>query len=175
MKWQAQRQRANKGNTFVHFTIRAIQAGQTARARGHRVFSVLEHPEDLGMTPRGEPASIWQLPELRKAFGKARFWTVAGHQCQFGVGRKKPTRLFSDILSFADFGLVGWPKFDSRGFYVGPIPKDGGHTHRQQMIGRSKNGELSNCPGIRMDPNPKTSNQHTWSRTPLALEPVSVT
>ena len=137
-----QRRRAEKGNVFVHFTIRAIIAGQTALARGHRVASLLEHPEDLGMTSRGEPASIWQLQDLRKAFGNAKFLTVAGHQCQFGVDRKKPTRLYTDMEGFEDFGHVGWPVFDAGGWYVGPLPKDCGHgDHKEAMIGHAAGGE----------------------------------
>ena len=64
----------------------------------------MEHPEDLGRMHRGEPASIWQLPEIRLAFGEFPYATVAGHQCQFpGVDRAKPTRLLSDILEVTDF------------------------------------------------------------------------
>ena len=36
-----QRKRAEKGNVFVHFTIRAIQAAQRAKANGHQVHSLL--------------------------------------------------------------------------------------------------------------------------------------
>ena len=89
--WQVKRQ--EEGNEFVHFTIRAIRAAADAKSRGLRIRTLLEHPEDLGMSDRGEPAAIWQLPDLRTAFGTSRFWTVAGHQCQFGVDYKKPTRL----------------------------------------------------------------------------------
>ena len=53
-----QQVRAEKGNEFVHFCIRAIVAAQTAKSRGVRVMSLWEHPEDLGMTHRGGPASV---------------------------------------------------------------------------------------------------------------------
>ena len=97
---QHQQRRADNGNEFIHFSIRAIITAQGAKRRGRRVMSLLEHPEDLGRVPRGVPASIWQLPELRAAFGEFDFVTVAGYQCQFeGVDRPKPTRLLSDILS----------------------------------------------------------------------------
>ena len=111
---RGQQQRAESGNEFIHFSIRAIMTAQTARRKGFKVKCILEHPEDLGMTNRGEPAAIWQLPDLRTTFGNSKFWTVAGHQCQFeGVDRAKPTRLYSDILAMAEFGYEGWPKFDS--------------------------------------------------------------
>ena len=77
----AQQRRAAKGNVFVKFTIRALRASQEARARGHQVVSLLEHPEDLGRTHRGEPASIWQLKEIRLALSPGDFCIVAGHQC----------------------------------------------------------------------------------------------
>ena len=65
----------------------------------------------------GEPASIWQLKELREAFGGTPCVSVAGHQCKFpGVDRKKHTILYSDILKLAEFGYVGWPRLDSRGY-----------------------------------------------------------
>ena len=96
---------------------------------------------------RGEPASIWQLPQLRKAFGDTPCVTVAGHQCQFpGVDRAKPTRLFSDIASMANFGHVGWPRFDSRGYYLGPLPRSCGHKHRERMIGRRSDGGFNTSP-----------------------------
>ena len=54
----SQRRRAESGNEFIHFSIHAIVAAQQAKARGFRVMSLWEHPEDLGMTHRGEPASV---------------------------------------------------------------------------------------------------------------------
>ena len=107
---------------------------------------MLEHPEDLGRCSRGEPASIWQLPEFRAAFGDTPFVSVAGHQCQFGVDRKKPTQLLSDILEMEDFGSAGWPSFDSRGWYVGPLPMDCGHCHKDKMIRRTAQGGFHTSP-----------------------------
>ena len=99
------------------------------------------------MTHRGEPASIWQLPELRRALAPGRFWTVAGHQCQFpGVDRKKPTRLLSDVEGITDFGLGGWPSFDAAGYYTGPLPHSCGHVHRSLMIGRNRKGGFHTSP-----------------------------
>ena len=74
-------------------------------------MTILEHPEDLGRVPSGQPSSIWQLPELRKAYAEFDHVSVAGHQCQFGLDAPKPTRLLSDIISLAAFGYPGWPKF----------------------------------------------------------------
>ena len=85
---KAQRGRADRGNQFVHFSIRAIQSAQLAKAKGFQVRCLLEHPEDLGRVGRqalhqGVPASIWQLDELRQAFGSNAATTVAGWQCKF--------------------------------------------------------------------------------------------
>ena len=115
------------------------------------VRAVLEHLQDLGRMGKGEPASIWQLPQLRSAFGDTAFVCVAGHQCQFpGVGRKKPTRLMTDILAFEEFGHVAWPKFDAREYYLGPLPRVCGHNHKQAMIGRGKDR------GFNMSPRQRT-------------------
>ena len=121
---RSQQKRAETGNEFVHFAIRALAAGEEAKKRGHRIRSLLEHPEDLGRTPRGTPASIWQLPEIRQFGNKVSqkpgpggFQTVGGNQCQFpGVDRKKPTRLLSDVAGVERFGKVGWPRFDAVGW-----------------------------------------------------------
>ena len=135
------------GNEFVHFTIRGIEAAQSAKAQGFDVASLLEHPEDLGRTTRGEPASIWQLSDIRTVFGKARFTTVAGHQCQYpDTDRKKPTRLLSDLDDIGDFGVIGWPKFDAGGWYVGPLPHDCRHDHREKVIGRNAKGGFHTAP-----------------------------
>ena len=119
------------GSEFIHFSIRAIAHAQLAKRKGLRFRCVLEHPEDLGRMAKGEPAAIWQLPEIRSAFDGTPYLMVAGHQCQFaGVDRKKPTRLLPDILAMGDFGKVGWPTFDTRGYYTGPLAQSCGHRHR---------------------------------------------
>ena len=124
--------RAASGNEFIHFSIRAITTARTAKKKGCVARCILEHPEDLGRMDRGEPASIWQLPEIRSASCGLPCVSVAGHQCQFpGVDRKKPTRLYSDILSIGDFGFIGWPKFDSRGYCLGPLPRACGHKRHK--------------------------------------------
>ena len=139
--------RAEAGNEFIHFSIRAIVQAQVARKRGFLVRCILEHAEDLGRMSRGEPAAIWQLPELRGVFGDPPCVSVAGHQCQVhGVDRAKPTRLYSDILSMMQFGHTGWPRFDSRGYYLGPLPKCCGHVHREKFIGRRAHGGFCTSP-----------------------------
>ena len=74
------RRRALTGNEFIHFSIHAIATAKAARDRGLHVRCLLEHPEDLGRTHNGVPASIWQLEQLRSAFGDDSGISVAGHQ-----------------------------------------------------------------------------------------------
>ena len=140
-------EQAGAGNEFVHFTIRGIAAAQAAKEQGFEVASLLEHPEDLRMTYRGEPASMWQLPDIRKMLGNAKFTTATGHQCQYpDTDRQKPTRFLSDLDDFGVFGYVGWPRFDASGWYVGPLPHDCGHNHRDNIIGRNKKGGFHAAP-----------------------------
>ena len=86
-------------------------------------MTLWEHPEDLGTTPRGCPASVWQLQQVRKAYSEFPCTTAAGYQCQFdGVDYAKPTRILTNIMSLKSFGYVGWPTFDKDGWYTGPLP-----------------------------------------------------
>ena len=95
----------------------------------------------------GTPASVWQLKETHALFQHGNGTTVAGHQCQFpGVDRKKPTRLGGNVPGLESFGYVGWPKFDSAGYYRGPLPKECGHNHRQPMIGKNATGGFNASP-----------------------------
>ena len=61
---------------------------------------VWEHPEDLGRSRNGTPASVWQLEEVRKAATKRRMETIVFHQCTYGADYAKPTRLLSDAKGF---------------------------------------------------------------------------
>ena len=147
-----QRRRAEHGNEFVHFSIRAIQSAQLARKRGCQVRCLLEHPEDLGRVGKqalfqGVPASIWQLDELRTAFGESKASTAAGWQCQYpGVDYAKPTRLWSDIPGVEGFGRTGWPVLDSDHQSRGPLPRHCGHSHKTATIGKNKAGGFNVSP-----------------------------
>ena len=117
-----QPRRATSGNKFIHFSLRAIAAAESAMARLQiSLRTLLEHPEDFGRVRNGRPASIWQLPETRKAFRPDSFSTVPSHQCQYGVDRKKQTRLLVVLPNLASFGYKGWPIFDLAGKYLAPL------------------------------------------------------
>ena len=90
---RSDRKRANDGNAFVLFAIRAITSIAGAKRKGFYVRSLLEHPEDLGATPPGVPASIWQLKEVKTAHGEFDHACVAGHNALSAWMR--PSRLGS--------------------------------------------------------------------------------
>ena len=97
LKYEWTKRHAREGNEFILFSIRSIVTCQECKRRGSRCATILEHPEDLGRVPSGQPSSIWQLPELRRAYAEFDFVTVARPQCQFGLDAPKPTRLLSDL------------------------------------------------------------------------------
>ena len=135
------RAKARAGNVFVHFTIRFAAAAFAARKfSGTTVRVLIEHPEDLGRSTHGTPASIWQLPAVREIQTRdPNFVSVAGHQCQFEVDYSKPTRLLSDVPGIADFGKVGWPVVDANDWYLGPLPRCGQH-HKDPVVGAKADG-----------------------------------
>ena len=140
------RARARQGNEFIHFSFRLAAAAKRARTSKKALARVLiEHPEDLGAVTFGKfkgrvPASIWQLPEMRKLVDEdPDFNTVVGHQCQFGVDYSKPTRLTSNIPGILEFGYSGWPKTGPAGEYQGPLPKCG-HRHKEPTHGQKAGG-----------------------------------
>jgi hypothetical protein len=120
------KQRAEDGNHFVDFTKAVVEAA--ASCSSHEVLFLVEHPEDLGRTPTGDPASIWQDAGLMKFIG-GNALTIALHQCVLGVDYPKPTRLLTNITELAAWGFVGPPCFDHDNLYLGPLPKDCGHHH----------------------------------------------
>lgn len=120
--------KAETANALIRFswTLAALVESQ----HKHVTF-VLEHPEDLGTTPKGRPASIWQSTEFCNLL-KAGWSTVALNQCAFGSPSRKPTRL----LSNRDISHLGWPgppTFSPSGHYRGPA-QHCGHQH-EPLIG----------------------------------------
>ena len=88
-----------------------------------------EHPEHLGTTAGGMPASVWTWPELRKFFDQVQAGTVALVQCSFGASSRKPTRLTGTWHGLGTLGNPGWPLLDRDGHYRGPLPRRCGHRH----------------------------------------------
>ena len=122
------------GNILVRFSIRVWGAVKShpKSADGFMVFVFGEHPEDLGVVYREEdavrlnPASIWQLQELRDLVddAKSALRTVAIQQCCWGAPSRKPTRLITSSQQVMGWGSNAWPIFDEDGAYLGPLQGD---------------------------------------------------
>ena len=104
-----------------------------------------EHPEDLGRSRNGVPASVWHLEEVRRAAKKRRMETSAFHQCTYGADYPKPTRLLSDAHGLLQLGYPGWPVLNKELYYLGPLPRTCGHEH-PPLIGTNTNGGFKTGP-----------------------------
>ena len=69
------------------------------------------------------PASIWQLPELRKISEDQGAKRVAIHQYHYGASFPKPTGILATIDLAPGFGVEGWPEFSGTGEYTGPLTR----------------------------------------------------
>ena len=104
-----------------------------------------EHPENLGRTRNGLPASVWQLAELRAAAKARSMSTIALHQCVYGADYSKPTRLLADLPGLRLLGFPGWPQLNKEGWYLGPLPRSCGHAH-PPLIGADLEGNFKTSP-----------------------------
>ena len=106
------------------------------------MLALVEHPEDLGMVVRSEdalhyqPASIWQLSELRSLAGRGNppFFTVVFNQCSFGAPYRKPTRLLTNLPDIQHWGPKDWASMDVQGFYEGPLLQHCGCKSHVQLV-----------------------------------------
>ena len=124
------RMHVQEANTLVDFTVAAL-AAQHLTTPG---LTVLEHPEDLGRVKTEDPGSIWQLPCIRTLGAAEGVVTCAIKQSDFGTDFPKPTRLLGRLPGLDKGTATGWPKFDTDGWYVGPLAKHVGTSAR--LIGR---------------------------------------
>eukprot|EP00438_Fugacium_kawagutii_P019242 Skav234690 [mRNA] locus=scaffold3643:122257:124248:- [translate_table: standard] len=118
------------GNILIKFTIAVIQLLKSSNQWWVRLLA--EHPEDLGTIyreedgARFEPASIWQLDEMRDLVEEdnvLELFTLAFNQCCFGAPYRKPTRLLTNLETLRSWGTIGWPEFDEDGRYTGPLAR----------------------------------------------------
>ena len=84
------KEKAHIGTTLVMRCIEVLEIAPPT------TICLWEHPEDLGRTRNGVPASIWQLEQLRSAAKRRGMETIVFHQCTCGANYPKPTRLLSD-------------------------------------------------------------------------------
>ena len=114
-----------------------LKAASTAVKAGSDFL--LEHPEDLGDCSGEQPGSIWQLPELHAMAQETQATTWALFQCEFSAPSPKPTRFLSTLEQTSTRVFPGWPSFDSKRRYLGPLPANCGHTwHVRKLIGKRK-------------------------------------
>jgi hypothetical protein len=70
-----------------------------AAAYQSAAFFLIVHPEDLGRTKNDNvPASIWQLPEMRKPVIDSAAMTLTMFQCIYNAPMSKPTRFVPTSL-----------------------------------------------------------------------------
>ena len=123
---------------LINTTIRLAQASAKAR-----IPYIIEHPENLGATPRGTPASIWDLREIEELAKCTGAHTAAIYQCQDPTpgsdlpvaSSPKPTRLMGTASILQELRFQGWPQIHEDGTYQGPLPKYCGHAHKSKLIG----------------------------------------
>ena len=112
---------------------------------------LVEHPEDLGATPLGVPASIWQSPDWRKLADESNAITAALFQCHKlrqdssapTADYPKPTRLMTTMPLAKSLPFQGWPIFDDLNQYQGPLPRWCGHKHARSLLSVKVNGNLT--------------------------------
>ena len=121
------------GNELVRFSIEvwATVDKHPQSVDGLPVFLFGEHPEDLGQVKREEdgmqfnPASIWQLEEIRRLVDKqGPVQTVGINQCCWGAPWRKPTRLVTTAVSVQAWGPCQWPVMDEDNAYQGPLERN---------------------------------------------------
>ncbi|CAE7262448.1 unnamed protein product [Symbiodinium sp. CCMP2456] len=106
---------------------------------------LLEHPEFLGATDAGTPASIWMWEEAVQVFQATRATTVAFHQCAYGADHRKPTRVAGTWHGLRTLGVAGWPRLDRAQRYRGPLSRTCGHKHTP-LIGTDEHGDFRTAP-----------------------------
>ena len=123
-----QKLKAQRGTQHIR---QAVQLAQSADSL--HVPWLWEHPEHLGATARGTPASVWTWPETQKFFLQSQATTVVLAQCAYGGASRSPTRFAGTWVGLGSLGHPGWPKLDKEGCYRGPLPRHCGHDHSSSL------------------------------------------
>ena len=128
-----QKKKAELANQLVKFSWDVL-ASVSQQSKARFCLGLTEHPEHLGRVHAHNvasmPASIWDMSEARTL--AAEGWqTRVFHQSPMGAFTAKPTRILYNEGAFDDWGVQGWPSFDSNGKYTGPlapISNEKGHS-----------------------------------------------
>ena len=106
-----------------------------------------EFPEDLGFTPTGVPASLWQMQQFQDNLMRPHMKTFALFQCEYGAHTPKPTRFMSDLDHFHGNFYSGVPIFNNEWKYMGPLPPCCPHPgQHDQLIGMDADGKWKTAP-----------------------------
>ncbi len=123
LPWLAPREQSqvDAANAELRQAMRVIVAALN-RAPGARIMIL--HPEQLGPAPRGAPATIWDLPELRRWAARAGMMRAATYQCRFGATEyTAPIGILSSHCLNSKLFDKGWPVISSTpSRYHGPLP-----------------------------------------------------
>ena len=133
------KEKAELGTLLV---MRCIETLEIAPAK---TVCLWEHPEDLGRSRNGTPASVWQLEALRAVAKKRGMESIVFHQCTYGADYPKPTRFLSEADGLLQLGFSGWPILSKDLYYLGPLPRSCGHAHRA-LIGANDTGGFKTAP-----------------------------
>ena len=125
--WNARQRRckADFGTILADFSYEAMRRQFRSPIR----IGVMEQPEDLGTTPYQRvpghsPASMWQFHAFEAILAMEQVQTVAFSQMDFGTTSPKPTRFLMRLFVPLHPGMrLGKPRFDSHGYYVGPLER----------------------------------------------------
>ncbi len=123
LPWLAPREQAqvDAANTELR---QAMQVVVAALDRAPAAHIMILHPEQLGPAPRGSPATIWDLPELRRWAARAGMMRAATYQCRFGATEYRfPIGILSSQCLNSKLFDKGWPTITSTpARYYGPLP-----------------------------------------------------
>ena len=109
--------KVKEANLFADFVVDLAQAQKEVNG-----MMLIEHPEDLGRAPRGDPGSIWRWPRVR-ALVSGAWRTGALHQASWGSSFAKPTRFIFYLPGFEESVRLGWPVFGDGLVYKGPLDR----------------------------------------------------
>ena len=123
-----QKLKAQRGIQHIRRALELVQSADSLH-----VPWLWEHPEHLGATARGTPASVWTWPETQKFFLQSQANTVVLAQCAYGGPSRSPTRFTGIWAGLGSLGHPGWPRLDKEGCYRGPLPRHCGHDHSASL------------------------------------------
>ena len=135
LSW-ARKKEVENANALIDLVVDAFQT-QLSLSSAH--IALLGHPEDLGLRlGGGNPGSIWRWPEIEALMKYPGMTWGALHQCDWGRPYKKPTRLLGRLEGLGEILASGAPRFDEKGFYVGPLPATG--PADIELVGKAESG-----------------------------------